>query len=97
MAAVKIRWTKLAVRDLNHAYDYIAANNPEAARATIVKISSALEALKAHPLIGRKGRVQGTRELIIPATPFIVAYRMVKARVEILGIIHGARRWPETL
>lgn len=96
MAAVKIRWTRLAVEDLDSAYDYIATTNPTAARAVIARIGSALEALKAHPLIGRKGRVEGTRELVVPDTPFVVAYRMAKARVEILGVIHGARRWPES-
>jgi toxin ParE1/3/4 len=95
VAAVKIRWTRLAVEDLDSAYDYIAATNPSAARSVIGRIESALNALKAHPLIGRKGRVEGTRELVIPDTPFIVASCVAKARIEILGIIHGARRWPE--
>jgi addiction module RelE/StbE family toxin len=95
VAPVKVRWTELAVEDLNSAYDHIAATNPTAACAVIARIESALNALKAHPLIGRKGRVEGTRELVIPDTPFIVAYHIAKARIEILGIIHGARRWPE--
>lgn len=83
-------------RDLDHAYDYIAATNPTAARSVIARIEFALKALTAHPMIGRAGRVEGTRELVIPATPFIVAYRIVKARIEILGVIHGARAWPES-
>lgn len=95
MAAVKIRWTRLAVEDLDHAYDYIAVTNPTAARSVIARIESALKSLKAHPLIGRAGRVEGTREMVIPDTPFVVAYRITKGRVEILGVIHGARRWPE--
>ena len=94
---MKIRWTRLAVEDLDCAYEYIATTNPAAAHALIARIESALEVLEAHPLIGRKGRVEGTRELAIPATPFIVAYRIAKGRVEILGIIHGARCWPENL
>lgn len=96
MAAVKIRWTRLAVEDLDHAYDYIAAANPAAARSVIARIESALQALQTHPLIGRTGRVEGTRQLVVPDTPFVVAYRIAKARIEILGIIHGARRWPES-
>ena len=95
MAAVKIRWTRLAVEDLDQAYDYIAATNPAAARSVITRVESALKALEAHPLIGRTGRVEGTREMVISDTPFVVAYRIAKARVEILGVIHGARRWPE--
>jgi toxin ParE1/3/4 len=96
VAPLKIRWTRLAVEDLDHAYNYVAATNPAAARSVIARIDSALQALQAHPLIGRKGRAEDTRELVIPATPFIVAYRIARARIEILGIIHGARRWPES-
>ncbi|MBZ5515114.1 MAG: type II toxin-antitoxin system RelE/ParE family toxin [Acidobacteriia bacterium] len=92
---MKIRWTRLAVEDLDSAYDYLAETNPTAARTVIARISSALKALKAHPMIGREGRVEGTRELVIPATPFIVAYRIARARIEILAVIHGARRWPD--
>lgn len=59
------------------------------------RVESALKALKGHPEMGRPGRVEGTRELVIPGTPFIVAYRCFKKRLEILGFIHAARRWPE--
>ena len=94
MAAVKIRWTRLAVEDLNLAYEYVATENPSAAHAVIARIESAVNVLCAHPEIGRSGRVEGTRELIISGTPFIVAYRIASNRVEILAVIHGARRWP---
>jgi len=91
---VKIRWTRLAVEDLSLAYEYVAAENPSAAHAVIARIESAVNVLRAHPEIGRSGRVEGTRELIISGTPFIVAYRIARNRVEILAVIHGARRWP---
>jgi plasmid stabilization system protein ParE len=39
----------------------------------------------------------GTRELVIPKTPFIVPYRLVGNTVQILRIFHGHRRWPEAL
>jgi toxin ParE1/3/4 len=52
--------------------------------------------LRAHPEIGRRERVEGTRELAIPNTPFVVAYRIAARRIEILAVIHGARRWPES-
>ena len=91
---MKIRWTRLAVEDLNLAYEYIAAENPSAAHAVMARIESAVDVLRAHPEIGRSGRVEGTRELIISGTPFIVAYRIARDRVEILAVIHGARRWP---
>ena len=51
--------------------------------------------LADFPLSGRDGRVDGTRELVIPGTQYIVAYRVVDSGVEILAIMHGARQWPE--
>ena len=92
---MKIRWTRLAVDDLDQAREFISADKPGAARATIGRIRSAVRALETHPLIGRMGRVEGTRELVVSGTPFIVVYRIARQRVEILGPIHGARRWPD--
>jgi toxin ParE1/3/4 len=44
--------------------------------------------------MGRKGRVAGARELIV--TPFIVACRVKKDAIEVVAIIHGARRWSDS-
>jgi toxin ParE1/3/4 len=45
--------------------------------------------------MGRPGRVPGTRELVIPNTPFIVPYRVVGNTIQVLRILHGARPWPD--
>ncbi len=45
--------------------------------------------------MGRIGRVVGTRELIITRTPFILPYRIQGNQIEILAVVHAARRWPE--
>jgi toxin ParE1/3/4 len=46
-------------------------------------------------MAGREGRVVGTRELVVQGTPFIVAYRVGRAEVEILAVMHAGRKWPE--
>jgi toxin ParE1/3/4 len=46
-------------------------------------------------MAGRDGRVAGTREPVIPGTPFLVAYRIEKNEVRILAVLHAAREWPE--
>jgi len=53
--------------------------------------------LAQYPLMGREGRVRGTRELVIIGSPFIVVYRVTKTRIEILRLLHGARLWPHEL
>jgi toxin ParE1/3/4 len=46
------------------------------------------------PQMGRRGRVKGTRELVIAGTPSIVAYTVLRGQVvEILAVIHGAQEW----
>jgi len=39
--------------------------------------------------------VEGTRELVVTGTPFIVAYRRKGDQVLILDVLYGARKWPE--
>jgi toxin ParE1/3/4 len=88
-------WTKLALQDLQHVRNYIEEDRPDAADAVMQKIAKAVENLLLHQNLGRPGRVKGTRELIVVGTPFLVPYRVKKERIEILAVIHGARRWPE--
>ena len=58
------------------------------------RIFSAVEVLERHPETGRRGRIAGTRELVILATPFVIAYR-VRSNIEVLALLHGARKWPD--
>jgi toxin ParE1/3/4 len=96
VATVKIRWTKQAIEDLEHARDFIASQNPSAARSVITRIESALHALRSYPEMGRRGRVEGTRELIVSGTPFVIPYRFGTNSIEVLAVMHGHRRWPES-
>ncbi|MGO9598023.1 MAG: type II toxin-antitoxin system RelE/ParE family toxin [Isosphaeraceae bacterium] len=50
--------------------------------------------LKRNPALGRPGRVTGTREIMVPDTPYILPYRVRGDAVEILRFFHAARRWP---
>jgi len=58
------------------------------------RIFTAVELLERFPEAGRTGRIPGTRELVIVPTPFLVAYRVRRSKIEILSLLHGARRWP---
>ena len=76
---------------------YIARDNPTAARQTIDRIRDAVAHLAVHPAMGRVGRRNGTRELVIAGTPKIVAYRVRKGSVRILAVLHSSQRWPSKL
>ena len=92
-----IEWTGQATRQLDQVHDYIAFSNREdVADRVILRIISSVQRLAAFPTSGRPGRVHGTRELVIPNTPFIAAYAVDKTRIVVLAVYHGAHRWPET-
>ena len=90
-----IVWLSLAVKDLAEIRSYISSDNPAAARKVADRIKQSVSQLGEMPQIGRVGRVFGTRELIISPTPYIVAYRVRKNKVEILRVLHGAQKWPD--
>ena len=94
---MRLRWTRLAASHLESAREYIAQDDPVAADDIVEQIPSAVERLERHPDMGRKGRVAGTRELVISGTPFIAAYRVRRDSVQVLAVLHGARRWPDRL
>ncbi|TAJ95066.1 MAG: type II toxin-antitoxin system RelE/ParE family toxin [Gammaproteobacteria bacterium] len=94
---MQVRWTRPALSDLAEIHDYIAADNPVAARAAIRRIRQAANTLGKHPTLGRTGRVPDTRELVSGRLPYVIAYRIAEHEVDILAVIHGARRWPDFL
>ena len=91
-------WSPEAIEDLASLRAYIAEDNPAAARRTVRHIIESIEQLiPDNPRIGRAGRVPGTRELVIPRSPYIVPYRLQRTTIQILRVYHGARRWPDSL
>jgi len=91
-----IEWTERALRQLDHAHDYIAfANRKEVAARITTQIVTTIQQLGAFPMAGRSGRVPDTRELVISNTPFIPAYAIDHDRIVVLAIYHGAQQWPE--
>jgi toxin ParE1/3/4 len=95
--SMKLEWSIFAQTDREEIFDYIAADSPRAAVTVDKRIQSQVETLARFPRRGRPGRVEGTRELVVLRTPYIVAYRIIGDTVRILRVLHGARRWPEKM
>ena len=92
--ALTIRWTSIALSDLNSAFEFISADKPDAVKATVMKVLDGIEQLKNFPESGRPGRVKGTRELVVSTTPYVIAYRIKENHLEILSILHTSQKWP---
>ena len=93
-----IRWSDEALADLRELQTFISADNPIAAQKLAMTIVNSVETnLPDNPHIGRPGRVNGTRELVITNTPYIVPYRIHSGVIQVLRVYHGARRWPDRM
>jgi toxin ParE1/3/4 len=94
---MELVWTPRARRARQAAIDYIAQDNPVAALGQLDEIERQTDMLIQHPEMGRLGRVEGTRELVISRTPFIVVYRLRPRakRIELFRFLHGAQQWPK--
>ena len=58
---MRVRWLRAALRNVVEIHDFIAQDRPAAARDTVLRIESAASQLGEYPLVGRPGRVPGTR------------------------------------
>ncbi len=94
---MKVIWSRRAVRHLVALRQYIAKDNPAAARDVAERILAAVELLRDHPHLGRSGRILGTREIVIPDTPFVIPYRVREGSIELIAVFHGRQKWPDRL
>jgi toxin ParE1/3/4 len=92
-----VTWTDRARENLRDIVAYISRDSQAAADRVLDRIFAATAHLADHPQLGRAGRIDGTRELVIPRTRYIVPYRVHGGDVEILAVIHSSRSWPESL
>lgn len=90
----RLEWKPRALRELSDSFEFIAAEDPMAAWRVLDRIRDMAGMLAGQPLLGRKGRVRGTRELPIPRTPFLLIYRVRSHSLVIGRVLHHARRYP---
>ena len=88
-------WSRRAITHLADLRAYIAQENPGAAAHVAPTLLTAVERLAELPNRGRPGRVPGTRELVVPGTPYVIPYRLRGGRLEIIAVFHGRQRWPK--
>ena len=92
---MKLRWLRKALKNLDEEADFIAVDDPEAARLVVKRVLDAVAILVDQPATGRPGRVPGTRELVVLKTRYLVPYRVRGSTVEILRVFHTSRLPPD--
>ncbi len=93
---MKLVWLPFASRDLASIADYYetAASTPLAAQV-VQQIVLSASALIDNPHLGRPSEsVDGIHELHIPRLPYLLPYRVIDDRIEILRVFHEAQDRP---
>ena len=86
-------WLSLAREDLLAIVDYISEENPDAALHLLIDIKGKATKLTEFPKIGRRGRVEKTRELVVWSN-YIIVYQEDANMIRILRVLHAAQQWP---
>ena len=88
---MRLRWSRRALADLQRLAERIAADGkPMAAQAFVDAIADKVDRLRQFPLLGRQGRLEDTRELVVHKN-YLVTYRLRADEVQLLQVWHVAR------
>ena len=88
----EIIWTEPALADLDAIADYIALDDPEAAKELVRRVFRHVEQLASHPKSGPKPpELRGWRYRQIIEAPCRIFYRYDATGVYILYVMRGER------
>jgi plasmid stabilization system protein ParE len=80
-----------AADDLQEIADYLYLHHPSFAAPTIQRLYEAVKSLRKFPLLGREGRIGGTRELVLAPLPYVAVYAVGEESVQILRFLHTSQ------
>lgn len=94
---MKVEWTARSLADLEAIGEFVSRDDPRAAQKLVSELLDSTEnTLTDHPNAGRQGRVKSTREWTAHKN-YVVAYRVLGDRIQVLSVVHSARLWPHKL
>lgn len=92
---MKILWSATSVKHLQESVEYIQGQSADGAITVRRRILETVRRIGEMPYSGREGRIEGTREAVVPRTQYIVVYRVSAQSLDVLGIWHASRLWPQ--
>jgi plasmid stabilization system protein ParE len=74
---------------------FIAERDRWAAEKVVRRIVGAAGKLEMQPMMGRPGRIAGTREFVVSGLPYIIVYQVSEQWIDILTVFHTAQSGPD--
>lgn len=94
---VRIVRTRQAREDVLDIWDYVAANNVEAADSLVRRLDQVVRLLSEHPGLGSRQDKYRDGLRCLPAGNYLIFYDLIPGAVRVLRILHGARRWEDLI
>jgi addiction module RelE/StbE family toxin len=91
---LSVQWLTKARNNLATIIEYIAERNDEAAADLQDEIERAASQLPQHAYLYRRGRVAGTREIVVHPN-YLVVYRIKPDVIEIVNVLHARQEYPK--
>lgn len=88
----QIRYTRRARRDLIALWSYIADHNRAAADRVYLRLEARIKVLEEFPEIGPLRPDIAPDARVLVERPYLILYRIISDLVQIVRILHGARR-----
>lgn len=94
MARLTVLETIRSLQTLSEVLEYYEAQQKGLGGRFMRYYDAQIERLRDMPNVGRVGRVFGTRELVMQDFPFLLVYRVRKEYLEIINLMHQAKKYP---
>jgi toxin ParE1/3/4 len=88
-----VNWTEAALSDLKAIEAYIARHSERYGRSMVERIFGRTGHLSDFPLLGAEVpeyQDETLRELL--ESPYRIVYRVYEDRIDVVAVVHGARR-----
>ena len=98
-AGIHVAWTETAWADIDDMLAWQKAQGTDFAtlETYVQHIINGAKYLASFPKIGRVGVVDGTREWVVKRTPYYLVYAEHEDGIAILRVIHGKRKYPDSI
>lgn len=92
---MNVSFTPQARDDLFSIRDWIAEDDARVADQVIARIVQTAMMFGQFPMLGRVGRIAGTREFSVVGLPYLIVYRIEsETEIDVVTVVHTRRQWP---
>ena len=90
-AKKRLEFTKRFFKKLALIEEYIALDNPAAAKKVAQHIYDVAESLEAFPMLGKLSDGVAGRELVLDKYPYTIMYRLTASKIIIRSVVHQSQ------